>query len=247
MTPSPTASPTPFRVGFLVFPGLTQLDLTGPHEAFSRVPGAELRLYWKVRKPVHAACGLALTPTHRFGDDGALDLLCVPGGPGQIALMTDPRVLDWLRATAARATWVTSVCTGALVLAAAGLLDGYRATTHWSALEDLESLGATPRRARVVVDRNRITGAGVTSGLDFALHVIGALFGEARAREIQLRMEYDPAPPWGAVGTPATADPGTLAAVQAALEDIQRTRRAATWAAVDRRRRGRAGVDGRRA
>lgn len=229
-----TAFDHAFRVAFLVFPGIAQLDLTGPYEVFSRVPGARIDLHWKDRQPVAAASGLSIAPTATFDERPAVDLVCVPGGPGQVALMTDDAVLDWLRGTASRSRWITSVCTGSLLLGAAGLLRGYRATCHWSALAELPLLGATPCFERVVVDRDRITGAGVTSGIDFALNVVGRLLGRPRALEIQLAMQYEPAPPWPGAGSPRTAATRTLRSVHAATTIVRRARRAATLAAAAR-------------
>ncbi len=233
----PTLVPN-FRVAFLVFPGMTQLDLTGPYEVFSRVPGAQLDLHWKERGRVGAASGLAVVATETLDDVASVDVLCIPGGPGQIALMTDDRVLDWVRRASARSRWITSVCTGSLVLGAAGLLRGHRAACHWTALDELPLLGAVPCDERVVMDRDRITGAGVTSGIDFALTVVGHVLGETRARQIQLAMQYDPAPPWPGEGSPATATAETMSGVETAITDIRRARRAATVAAADRLARG---------
>jgi len=196
----------PFLVGMLVFPGITPLDMTGPHEFLSKVPGVEVRLYWKNLNPVTGASGLQLNPTHTFLDQSPIDLLCVPGGPGQIELMADDEVLGFLRRAAATARYVTSVCTGSLLLGAAGLLQGYKATTHWMAMDCLNDLGAIPVHERIVCDRNRITGGGVTAGIDFALTVIAQLWGEPIARAVQLALEYDPQPPFTA-GSPRTALP----------------------------------------
>ena len=196
----------PFLVGMLVFPGITPLDMTGPHEFLSKVPGVEVRLYWKNLNPVTGASGLQLIPTHTFLDQSPIDLLCVPGGPGQIELMADDEVLGFLRRAAATARYVTSVCTGSLLLGAAGLLQGYKATTHWMAMDCLNDLGAIPVHERIVCDRNRITGGGVTAGIDFALTVIAQLWGEPIARAVQLALEYDPQPPFTA-GSPRTALP----------------------------------------
>jgi cyclohexyl-isocyanide hydratase len=196
----------PFRVGMLVYPGITPLDMTGPHEFFSKVPGVEVRLYWKNLTPVMSASGLQLIPTHTFQNQSPIDLLCVPGGPGQIELMADDEVLDFLRRAAGTSRYVTSVCTGSLLLGAAGLLQGYKATTHWMFMDDLSLLGAIPVRERIVFDRNRITGGGVTAGMDFALAVIAKLWGEPVARSVQLALEYDPQPPFTA-GSPRTALP----------------------------------------
>ncbi|MFZ1086296.1 MAG: DJ-1/PfpI family protein [Terracidiphilus sp.] len=186
----------PFRVAMLVYPGVTQLDLTGPQEVFRKVRGVEVGLYWKSLTPITSASGLQLIPTHTLEDDSPIDLLCVPGGPGQVELMEDEEVLSFLRRAAASARFITSVCTGSLLLGAARLLEGYRATTHWTSMDNLEPLGAIAVPDRVVCDRNRITGAGVTAGIDFALTVIAQLWGEPVARAVQLGVEYDPQPPF---------------------------------------------------
>ena len=198
------------EIGFLLFPRLTQLDLTGPYEVLSRLPGARVRLLWKTTDPVRADTGMGLLPDTTLAECPQLDLVCVPGGPGVAALMEDPEVLDFLRRQATRARWVTSVCTGALVLGAAGLLRGKRATTHWASHDFLASLGATPVQARVVRDGNLLTGGGVTAGIDFALAVAAEIAGPEVAQAIQLQIEYAPAPPFAA-GTPETAPAGVLA------------------------------------
>src|SRR3954451_12179018 len=159
------------NIGMLLFPGLTQLDLTGPFEVFHRIPGATVHLVWKDLQPVRADSGLQLVPTITMADCPPLDVVMVPGGFGQIALMEDIQVLDWLRAQAKSAKYVTAVCTGSLLLGAAGLLEGYRATTHWAFTELLADYGATFAPGRVVIDRDRITGGGVTAGIDFALTI----------------------------------------------------------------------------
>jgi len=217
---------TSVRVVMLAYPRLTQLDLTGPYEVFSRVPELALSLAWKTLDPITDANGFRILPTTTLADAPAADVLFVPGGPGQLELMDDDEVLGFLRRQAEGAAFVTSVCTGSLVLAAAGLLAGYRATCHWLSLEQLALMGATPVAERVVIDRNRITGAGVTSGIDFALTVTAQLFGEDRARRIQLQMEYDPQPPY-ASGSPATAQAATLDAVRTATAPFQLKRRQA--------------------
>jgi cyclohexyl-isocyanide hydratase len=201
------------RIGFLVFPNITQLDLTGPYEVFAQMPGAELHLVWKTRTPVAGSGGLVLQPTTTFADCPQLDLVCVPGGAGMNALLTDAETLDFLRRQAAGARYVTSVCTGALVLGAAGLLKGRRAATHWMSVEFLQSFGAVPGEERVVVDGNVITGGGVTAGIDFALRVVAEVAGEAAARAIQLGIEYDPQPPF-ACGHPRCADAALVQAVR---------------------------------
>jgi cyclohexyl-isocyanide hydratase len=186
-----------FNVGMLLFPGLTQLDLTGPFEVLSRIPDSTMHLLWKNTDPVWSDRGLALVPTTRFADCPPLDLLFVPGGGGQIAVMEDAEVLELVAAQGQRARYVTSVCTGALILGAAGLLRGYTATTHWAFLPLLPLFGATVAEDRVVVDRNRITAGGVTAGIDFGLRVLAEIAGPDLARGVELGLEYDPAPPFG--------------------------------------------------
>lgn len=227
---------SPFNIGLLLFPNLTQLDLTGPWEVFARMPGVSNYLVWKDRQPVMSDRGLAILPTATFDDCPPLDLICIPGGPGQIALMDDEETLDFVRRTANSAQWVTSVCTGSLVLGAAGLLQGYRATTHWGSLDQLSLLGATPIAERVVRDGNRITGAGVTSGIDFALTVAEELFGRAVAENIQLQMEYDPEPPFHS-GSPRSASSERLAQAQTQMQDFIARRRVATEAAAAKLKR----------
>ena len=227
---------SPFNIGLLLFPNLTQLDLTGPWEVFARMPGVSNYLVWKDRQPVMSDRGLAILPTATFDDCPPLDLICIPGGPGQIALMDDEETLDFVRRTANNAQWVTSVCTGSLVLGAAGLLQGYRATTHWGSLDQLSLLGATPIAERVVRDGNRITGAGVTSGIDFALTVAEELFGRAVAENIQLQMEYDPEPPFHS-GSPRSASPERLAQAQTQMQDFIARRRVATETAAAKLKR----------
>ena len=209
------------HIGMLLFPRLTQLDLTGPFEVLHRVPDTKIHLVWKDTQPVFADSGLGLIPTMSFADCPPLDIVFVPGGAGQVALMTDPVVLDFLRHHGKTARYVTSVCTGALVLGAAGLLDGYRATTHWAFVELLATFGARHEPDRVVVDRNRITGGGVTAGIDFALQLAAALAGEDVAKSIQLGLEYDPAPPFGS-GHPDVADPALVARLRARLGPLSK-------------------------
>jgi cyclohexyl-isocyanide hydratase len=228
-------STPPFRAGFLLFPNLTQLDLTGPYEVLAELPGAELHLIWKTREPVMSSRGLAIVPTTTFADCPTLDLICVPGGSGVNAILTDRESLDFLRRVAAEARYVTSVCTGALALGAAGLLRGKRATTHWMSHDMLRAFGAEPVAARVVVDGNLITGGGVTAGIDFGLTVAAAVAGQRTAEAIQLGIEYDPAPPFDS-GSPARADAALVALVrrradQRQSERAEMVRRAA--AAVD--------------
>lgn len=219
-------------IGMLLFPQLTQLDLTGPYEVFARIPGARLHLLWKTLDPVVSDTGLAILPTTRLDDCPRLDVICVPGGPGQIALMDDAEVLAFLVRQAATCRTVTSVCTGSLVLAAAGLLTGYRAACHWASLDQLAAFGAIPVAERVVRDRDRLTGGGVTSGIDFALTLAAELAGPRAAEAIALGIEYDPAPPFA--GSPRTADPALVAARRAEMADFLARRRAATDRAAAR-------------
>lgn len=199
----------PFRIGLLLFPDITQLDMTGPYEVFTKFPEAEVRLIWKTLEPVKAGGGMRIVPDTTFADCPQLDLVCVPGGAGMNPLMEDAETLAFLRKQAPGARYVTSVCTGALVLGAAGLLKGKRATTHWMSHEMLSALGATPVAERVVVDGNLITGGGVTAGIDFALRVAAEAFGEDLAKAIQLGIEYDPHPPFNA-GSPEGAGPAVV-------------------------------------
>lgn len=208
----------------LLYPRLTQLDLTGPFAVFSRF-GEELDIHlaWKTTEPVTDSGGLRLLPTVSFDDCPPADILFVPGGPGQLPLMEDEETLSFLRRQAQAARYVTSVCTGSLLLAAAGLLTGYRATCHWLSIDQLAYFGAEPARERVVVDRDRITGAGVTSGVDFGLVVAAELFGRERAEGAQLFMEYDPAPPFSA-GSPDKAAPALVEALREETRAFQRRR-----------------------
>lgn len=202
------------RIGFVLFPNLTQLDFTGPLQVLHRLPGATTVLAAKTRAPVPSDCGLDLLPTTTFAECGPLDLLCVPGGFGIDAAIEDDETLSFVREQGSRATYVTSVCTGAFVLGAAGLLRGKRATTHWAYHHLLPRVGATPVKARVVRDGNTFTGGGVTAGIDFALTVVAELAGEAAARSIQLGIEYDPQPPFDG-GAPERASPETVEGVKA--------------------------------
>jgi len=198
------------QIGFLVFPKVQQLDLTGPYEVFASVAGVAAHLVWKDDAPLASATGLVLKPTTTFADCPPLDVLCVPGGAGVNALLRDEAVLAFVRRQAEGARYVTSVCTGALVLGAAGLLRGKRAATHWNAMDFLAHFGAVAVAERVVRDGRLITAGGVTSGIDFGLVMITELFGEADARAIQLSLEYAPAPPFAA-GTPDQAGAETVA------------------------------------
>lgn len=215
--------PMTFNVGFLLYPNLTQLDLTGPAQFLSRAPGAKAHYIWKSIEPIPSDAGLSIMSTTTFKDCPQLDLICVPGGAGQVPLMTDNETLDFLRAQAEKAKYVTSVCTGSLVLGAAGLLQGYRSACHWMWRDYLSAFGAIPVNARVVKDRNRISGGGVTAGIDFALTVVAEVWGEDVAKQMQLGFEYDPQPPFDC-GSPEKAGPERVAIAKKALEGIMPAR-----------------------
>ena len=193
------------RIAILIFDELTALDAIGPYEVLSRVPEAELRFVAK--EP-----GVKRTDTGALGVEADLalagmpdpDVVLVPGGQGNRPLMKDPEVLDWLRTVHEGTTWTTSVCTGALVLAAAGILDGKRATTHWAYMDRLEELGAKPVKERVVEDGKVMSAAGVSAGIDMALTLAARMAGDTVAQAIQLGIEYDPDPPFD-TGSPEKA------------------------------------------
>ena len=213
------------QVGLLVFPNVQQLDLTGPYEVFASVPNASVHLIWKNKAPVRSATGLSLVPTVTFADCPPLDLLCVPGGVGVNALLEDPETLAFVRVQAVRARYLTAVCTGSLVLGAAGLLAGRRATTHWFSHDLLPRFGAVPVHARVVRDGNLVTAGGVTAGIDFALTVVAELLGREQAETVQLALEYAPEPPFRA-GFPDAAPPAVLAAAKARMAPARAAREA---------------------
>jgi len=217
----------------LLFPGMTQLDLTGPYEVFCRMPDTLVSLLSATATPVRTEWGLTITPDRTFAEAETQDLLCVPGGWGVTAQLANDEMLAFLRAHEGRARYLTSVCSGALILGAAGLLRGYRATTHWMSHEMLAAFGAQAVDERVVVDRDRITGGGVTAGIDFGLAVAGELFGATVAQEIQLAIEYNPAPPYNA-GSPMTASAVVRDAVLLRSEGSLSARRDAVRAAVAR-------------
>ncbi|MBS0504061.1 MAG: DJ-1/PfpI family protein [Proteobacteria bacterium] len=223
------------QISFLLFPNVTQLDLTGPAQVLSRLPDARIELVARTLEPVPTDAGFALLPTATFETATRPDILCVPGGFGVTGAMEDEATLVWLRKAAAEAQWVTSVCTGALVLGAAGLLQGYRATTHWASHDYLADFGAVPVKERVVFDRNRVTGGGVTAGVDFGLALVGAVAGEDHARFVQLSLEYDPAPPFDS-GSPDKADAATLEKYKAMVARFAADRPARYRAAAARMR-----------
>lgn len=216
----------PLQIGLLLFPRLTQLDMTGPFEVFARLPNTKVHLIWKTREPVTSDVGLQILPTTTLAECPDLDVVCVPGGPGMNALLEDEEVLAFLRRQGAQARYVTSVCTGALVLGAAGLLKGYKAATHWASMEFLKAYGAEPVDTRVCVDRNRITGGGVTAGIDFGLSIASLLSDRKTAEKIQLYMEYNPEPPFEA-GSPDTAPAEVVAEFRGYVGGMLEQRRAA--------------------
>ena len=220
---------TKLCVGILVFPKVQQLDLTGPFEVFASVPEAEVRLIWKRVERIDTATGLVLMPDLTFAECPQFDVLCVPGGVGVNPLMEDEEVLEFLRRQAEGARYVTSICTGSMVLAAAGLLAGRRATTHWASHDFLARLGAIPVQARVVTDGKFTTGGGVTAGIDMALAVVSELFGREAAEAVQLNLEYAPEPPFTS-GRPETAPVEVVAMVR----ERGRASRAAREAIVSR-------------
>lgn len=216
-------SETRLRSGMLVFPNLTQLDLTGPYEVLARLPGTETRLLWKSLDPVRSEHGLTILPDTTLADCPPLDLVLVPGGAGINPLLEEQEVLAFLRHAAAGARYVVGVCTGSLVLGAAGLLRGKRAGTHWMSRDLLRAFGAEPVAERVVVDGNLFTGGGVTAGIDVALAIAAEIAGRATAEAIQLAIEYDPAPPFAA-GSPEKADPAVVQQVLDRAAPRQRDR-----------------------
>jgi cyclohexyl-isocyanide hydratase len=217
-----------FTIGFVIFPNLTQLDFTGPLQVLHRLPQSATHIVAKSGAPVPSDCGLGLVPTHTFATCPALDLVCVPGGFGVVEAIGDRETLAFVRRQAGAAKYVTSVCTGAFVLGAAGLLKGRRATTHWAYTDLLPLVGASHEKARIVKDGNVITAGGVTSGIDFGLTIAAELAGGAVAQGIQLGIEYDPAPPFNA-GHPDRAP----AAVKAGLSDRYEKSRKAYRAGIE--------------
>ena len=219
-----TIAVSTLSVGMVLFPDLTQLDLTGPYEVFTRMPNTTVHLVAATLAPVRSERGLTITPDVTFDQVSPVDILFVPGGPGVDPLMEDSALLEFLRKQAAQARYATSVCTGALLLGAAGLLRGYRATTHWLSLDLLLLFGAQPVQERVVIDRNRITGGGVTAGIDFGLVVAAEIYGANVAQAIQLSIEYNPQPPFQS-GSPQTAPADVVERLTRLRQPMQSNRR----------------------
>lgn len=217
---------TPFRVVFILYPRLTQLDFTGPYEVLGRMPGAEVIIASKDGGVLPTEMGLTFTNLAKLSDIDRCDMIMVPGGPGQTEAMLDPDFMAQVRRLGEGATYVTSVCTGSLILAAAGLLKGKRAGSHWAYRDMLAAFGVVPDAARVVRDGNAFTGGGVTAGIDIALTIVAEIAGEETAKQVQLMIEYAPAPPF-ASGRPETASPETVAAVKKRFAAFAEARRKA--------------------
>jgi cyclohexyl-isocyanide hydratase len=224
--PPPPTVDRKFTIGMIIFDQMTNLDFVGPNQVFGGAPNARIHVIAKTLDPIVTDTGCRVLADTTFADAPELDLIFIGGGGGTTRLMEDAQVLDFLRSRAPRAQWVTSVCTGTLVLGAAGLLRGYRAATHWTAMDLLPLLGAQPVDQRVVFDRNRVTGGGVTAGIDFGLAILARIWGEDVARRTQLIFEYAPEPPFDS-GSPRTAAPALVAAIRKSWAKIIDGRRAA--------------------
>ncbi|MET0539526.1 MAG: DJ-1/PfpI family protein [Xanthobacteraceae bacterium] len=225
----------PLQIGFLIFPDMMPLDMVGPYEVFTKMPDTRLHLVWKSLAPLTVAGGMQMLPSITFSECPPLDLICIPGGSGMNPLLNDTETLEFIRRQAKNARYVTSVCTGALVLGAAGLLKGKRAATHWMSRDMLSEFGATPVTDRVTIDGNIITGGGVTAGVDFGITVAAELFGPEVAKTIQLAIEYDPAPPFD-TGSPERAGAAIVAAARASAAKRQADRQIAVQRAAARLR-----------
>jgi cyclohexyl-isocyanide hydratase len=212
-----------FKIGILIFPEIMHLDMTGPHEVFTKLPETSVYLLWKNLEPISASSGLRILPDTTYEKCPQLDLICVPGGAGMNPLLNDSVTLGFIQKKAESARYITSVCTGSLVLGAAGLLKGRRAACHWMSREMLSTFGAIPDTGRVVIDGKFITGGGVTAGIDFALTVASEVFGEEVAKAVQLGIEYNPKPPFNA-GSPETAGPEVERATREAAASRQKER-----------------------
>lgn len=225
------AESSPLSIAFLIYPEVTQLDFTGPAQILSRLGDTKIDFVWRNLDPVATDSGFSLLPTATFDEVESADILCVPGGIGCIQVIEDEGAIAWVRRIGEKAAWVTSVCTGSLILGASGLLRGYRAACHWAWRDQLGLFGAEPVAERVVLDRNRVTGGGVTAGIDFALTLTAAIRGEAHARLVQLALEYDPKPPFDS-GDPDRAAPPLIAAYRARTEKLAPGREARVEAAA---------------
>ncbi|WP_414449697.1 DJ-1/PfpI family protein [Burkholderia sp. 22PA0099] len=229
MTPSLELAPQTQTAGLLLFPDMTQLDLTGPLEVLGRLPGWRVEIVAPSRAPVRTDKGLVIQPDADFAGASAYDLFVVPGGPGTDEAMLDPRIVGFVRERALAAKYIFGICTGSLLLGAAGLLNGRRSGGHWQARDLLSRFGAIPSDERLTIDGNLYTSGGVTAGIDMALRVAAEVAGEDVAQQIQLQIEYDPEPPFQA-GTPFVAP---RAIVERALQATA-VRRAIRVAAVEK-------------
>ncbi len=216
----------PFRIVFILYPRLTQLDFTGPYEVLARMPGAETIIASKDGGTLRTELGLTFTDLVKLSDIDRADLIMLPGGPGQTDAMLDPEFIAQVKRLGASAKYLTSVCTGSLILGAAGLIAGKRAGSHWAYRELLSNFGAIPDDARVVRDGNVVTGGGVTAGIDIALSIVADIAGEDVAKMIQLAIEYAPAPPFNS-GRPEVAEEKTVAAVKGLFAGFAEQRRKA--------------------
>jgi cyclohexyl-isocyanide hydratase len=228
---TPEHDPAVTRIAIVLFDDITQLDMTGPAQVFAKMPGAEIQYVARSLEPVTTDSGFRIEPTTVFADAFAADVLVVPGGDGSFDAMLDDEIVSFVRRQAESATWVTSVCTGAFVLGAAGLLAGKRATTHWASKPMLAAFGADPSEDRVVDDGSVVTAAGVSSGIDMALWLVAELAGQETAERVQLQIEYDPQPPFDA-GSALRADTRVVAEARARAEAARSERVARAAAAV---------------
>ena len=220
----------PIEIGLLYYPGMTQLDITGPFEVFARLPNARVHLLWKKIEPVVSDVGMPLLPTTTFADCPDLDVFCIGGGPGQVTVMDDDEVIAFVREKGGSARYITSVCAGCLILGAAGLLEGYKSACHWLMIDQLAAFGAIASHDRVVIDRNRISGGGVTAGIDFGFQVASELCGEEVAKRLQLMLEYQPEPPFDL--TVQNAPPDLISQMRVDAEPWLRKRAAAVQKAA---------------
>src|SRR5476651_524072 len=224
---------TPLHIGILLFPNVTQLDATGPAQVLRRAPGAKLHMIWKTLDPIPTDSGFSILPTITFAYCPPLDVICIPGGAGQVGVMNDAEVLAFVARQGAQARYVSSVCTGSLVLGAAGLLKGYKSACHWASRDLLSAFGAIPVAERVVRDRNRFSGGGVTAGIDFGLTLLAEIAGDEVAKSVQLGLEYDPQPPFQS-GSPEKAGAERTAKVRTQMEKMIARRQEANATAAAR-------------
>lgn len=208
------------KIGFIIYQQVTALDFTGPAQVFCQIPNSEVHLIARDYGQIETDAGFSINPTLSIQDAPQMDLLCIPGGLGQKIVSDDPTFMNFIRLQGEKAKYITSVCSGSLILAKAGLLNGYQATSHWATLSLLTQFGVTPVNSRVVIDRNRITGGGVTAGIDFGLTIVAKLYGDKAAQTIQLGLEYNPAPPFNS-GSPNLAGKGLTERVLEQLSKVE--------------------------